>query len=88
MKSYHVLFSSKARKMFKKLDKPVQQLVDGWLRKNLEGCTNPRAHGKALTGNHQNEWRYRVGDYRILVNIQDENILILVLEIGHRKEIY
>ena len=60
----------------------------GWIRKNLEGCENPRQHGKALTANRKGQWRYRVGNYRILSEIQDEKIIILILEIGHRREIY
>ncbi len=67
---------------------PVQKRINGWLRKNLEGCENPRAHGKALTGNRSGYWRYRIGDYRVIADIQDDKILILVIEVGHRKKIY
>lgn len=57
-------------------------------RKNLEQCENPRQHGKALTGDKSGQWRYRIGDYRIISEILDEEIQILVLEVGHRKKIY
>lgn len=63
-------------------------LLLGWIRKNLEGCENPRQHGKGLTANHSGEWRYRVGDYRLLADIQDECVVILMLHSGHRREIY
>ena len=60
----------------------------GELRKNLENCENPRSHGKGLTANRSGEWRYRVGDYRILAQIDDNKIIILLLNIGHRRDIY
>ncbi len=75
-------------KQLKKLDKHTAALIVGWLRKNLEGCSDPRQHGKGLTANRSGQWRYRVGDYRILAEIQDEKIIVLVLSIGHRSEIY
>ncbi len=49
---------------------------------------NPRLQGKALTGRYSGQWRYRVGDYRLICNIQDDIVVILVLELGHRKEVY
>jgi len=61
--------------------------LDG-LKKNLEGFENPRLHGKGLTSNRLGEWRYRVGDYRLICEIKDEEIIILVLQIGHRRSIY
>lgn len=85
---YHVEFTKFALKQLKKLDKPTAALITGWIRKNLEGCDNPRVHGKGLTPNHSGQWRYRVGDYRIIASINDETIVILVLNIGHRKDAY
>ncbi len=55
---------------------------------NLDPCENPRIHGKGLTANHSKEWRYRVGDYRLIAEIQDEKILILILNVGHRRDVY
>ena len=72
----------------KKLDKFIAGMIIGWMKKNLEGCSDPRRHGKALTANRSGEWRYRVGDYRIIAEIQDDKIIILILTIGHRREIY
>lgn len=85
---YKVELTRQAKKQLKKLDIHTAKLILAWLRKNLEGCDNPRVHGKALTANLSGKWRYRIGDYRIIADIQDDKILILVLEIGHRKEIY
>lgn len=85
---YSVVFTDKARKTLKKLDPNVSKLILAWIRKNLEGCSDPRKHGKALVGDHSGQWRYRIGDYRLIAEIQDEEIIILVLNIGHRKNIY
>ena len=88
MTEFHVVFTERAKKQLKKLDKPTALLIVGWLEKNLEGCSDPRMHGKGLTANRSGEWRYRVGNYRILAEIQDDKVVILVLSIGHRSEIY
>ena len=86
--TFRVELTDKAKKFLKKLDPTTAMLITRWLRKNLEGCTDPRAHGKGLKGNRSGEWRYRIGDYRVIADIQDDKILILVLEIGHRRDIY
>ncbi len=85
---YKVILSEKARKALKKLDKHTSSLIIGWIEKNLEGCENPRIHGKGLTSNKSGQWRYRIGDYRLICDIQDKKIIIYVLEVGHRKNIY
>lgn len=86
--TYHVEFSKRALKDIKKLDKATAALILGWIRKNLEGCENPRVHGKGLTASHSGEWRYRVGDYRLLAEIQDGRLVIVMLTVGHRSEVY
>lgn len=70
------------------MDKHTRKLVYAWIDKNLQGCENPRQHGKSLVGNKKGQWRYRVGNYRIISEIQDENVIVLVIEIGHRRDIY
>ena len=79
---YKVEFTKRALKDLKKLDRHTAALILGWIRKNLENCENPRSHGKGLTANRSGEWRYRVGDYRILAQIDDNKIIILLLNIG------
>lgn len=86
--TYHVVFTEKATKEFSKLDKYTQKIILNWIEKNLEGTENPRLHGKALVANRSGQWRYRVGDYRIIVNIEDDRLVILVINVGHRREIY
>lgn len=85
---YQVVFSDHALKDLKKLDKHTAKLVLAWVRKNLEGCEDPRVHGKGLTANRSGKWRYRVGDYRLIADISAEKVTILMLNIGHRRDIY
>jgi mRNA interferase RelE/StbE len=59
-----------------------------WMDKNIDGCENPRAHGKGLAGNRSGEWRYRVGDYRVLCDIRDAELVVLALDIKHRSKVY
>ena len=86
--TFHVEFSDYAKKELKKIDKYHAAMIIGWIEKNLEGCTDPRQHGKALTANRKGQWRYRVEDYRIIAEIIDDRVVILVLHIGHRRDIY
>ena len=84
---YSVVLTERAKKQLSKLDKPVAKLIASWLRKNLQGCEDPRQHGKALTANRSGQWRYRIGDYRVIADIQDEKVIIMVVEIGHRRNV-
>lgn len=81
---YRVEFEKRAQKTLKKMDKHQAHIIMGWIQKNLVNGTNPRQYGKGLTG----AWRYRVGDYRLIADINDKTVTILILEIGHRKDIY
>ena len=85
---YHVVFTNEARKELKKLDKYTALLLTAWVRKNLEGCSDPRQHGKGLTANRGGQWRYRIGDYRLVAEINDNTITILILTIGHSRDVY
>jgi len=77
-----------AEKQIKKLDGPTQKSIIRFLRERLKSAENPRQWGKPLHGDKQGLWRYRVGDYRLICDIQDEKITLLVLEVGHRKDVY
>lgn len=85
---YRVEFTASALKALKKMDRYTAAMLVGWIRKNLEGCSDPRERGKGLTANRSGQWRYRIGDYRLITEIQDEKITVLVVQIGHRKDIY
>lgn len=86
--SYKVKTTPRFDKEFKKLDKYTMKMIKAWIEKNLVNCENPRLHGKALTANRSGQWRYRIGDYRLLCLIEDKELVILTLSIGHRREVY
>ena len=85
---YDVEYSKTAVNIIKKMDSSTSKLIRTWIEKNLMNTENPRIKGKPLTGDLKGLWRYRVGDYRILAEIQDNKIVILILDIGHRSKIY
>lgn len=86
--SYRVRSTPTFDKDFKKLDRSTQRMIKAWIEKNLQGCKNPRARGKALTANRSGQWRYRIGDYRLICVIEDDELIILALSVGHRREVY
>ena len=88
MRTYEVVYSKTAVKQLQKLDKYTRTMILNWISKNLVNCENPFVHGKELKGNLKRQWRYRVGDYRILTEVIDNKLVILVLNVGHRREIY
>ena len=83
-----VEFSKTAVKQLKKIDKHEQKKIINFLREKIENQSNPKLHGKSLTGDKSDLWRYRVGDYRIICKLENKALIILVLTIGHRKNIY
>lgn len=88
MQKYRVELSDRAKKEFRKLDKYTQRMIRGWIDKNLVGTENPRQHGKGLTANRSGQWRYRIGDYRLICFIDDDKLVILALSVGHRRDVY
>ena len=85
---YSVVFTDKALKELRKLDPYTASFILGWIRKNLHGCENPRRIGKGLVEDLGGSWCYRIGNYRLLAEIFDCNVTILVLTIGHRSQVY
>lgn len=86
--SYKVKSTPEFDREFKKLDRNIQRMIKAWIEKNLQGCKNPRSHGKGLTANRSGQWRYRIGDYRLICLIKDDELVILALSVGHRREVY
>ena len=86
--SFTVKYEERAVKQIRKLDNSAKRLIKSWIEKNLVGTSDPRRFGKALKGDLGEYWRYRVGDYRIIAEIVDQEVLIIVVEVGHRKDIY
>jgi mRNA interferase RelE/StbE len=85
---YGVEYSKIAEKQIRKLDDYTKVMLLNWITKHLQQCEDPRRYGKALKGNLKNQWCYRVGEYRVLCIIEDEELIVLVLSVGHRREIY
>jgi mRNA interferase RelE/StbE len=85
---YHLQTTPKFDRQIKKLNKVNQKQIIKYLLENVENSQNPRNSGKALIGNMKGLWRYRVGDYRIICDIQDEECIVLALETAHRKDVY
>ena len=88
MKKYNVELTERFKKEFRKLDKYTQKMLRAWIDKNLVDCENPRQHGKGLTANLSGQWRYRIGDYRLICQIDDGKLIILALTVGNRRDIY
>ena len=86
--NWELRFSKRADKQLSKLDHRQSKIIVAWLLKNINGCDDPRAHGRALTADHKGKWRYRIGNYRVLAEIKDEVLLVLALQVGHRKDVY
>jgi len=86
---FAIEFDPEAVKDLKKLDRPVQQRLVGFLRQRIAPLDNPRDVGEALAGaTLGNYWKYRVGDWRITCDIQDRRVVVRVIRIGNRREIY
>lgn len=88
MRRYNVELSDRFIREFRKMDQYTQKIIRAWIDKYLVNCEDPRAHGKGLTANRSGQWRYRIGDYRLICFIEDEKLIILALSVGHRSEIY
>lgn len=85
---WRLFYSRRADKQLSKLDPGVRRIIVAWLNKNINRCDDPRLFGKGLTSGLSNKWRYRVGDYRVLCEIRDLELIVLAIEIGHRRDIY
>jgi mRNA interferase RelE/StbE len=86
--AWRIELSSSAEKSLSKLDRQTAKRIVTFLRERVAASEDPRASGKVLTGPMAGRWRYRVGDYRIVCQIEDGRLLVLVLTIGHRSDIY
>lgn len=85
---YQVEFTQSFEKEFKKLDKYTMKMMKAWINKNLVDCENLRVKGKGLTANRSEQWHYGMGDYRLICEIKDDELIILALNVGHRRDIY
>ena len=87
--AWRIELDDAAKKDLAKLDKPVAKRITAFIRERLALLDDPRSIGDALKGSRLgNLWKYRVGDYRIIANIEDGALKILVIKIGNRREVY
>ncbi|OGR03975.1 MAG: addiction module toxin RelE [Deltaproteobacteria bacterium RIFOXYD12_FULL_53_23] len=86
--AWSVEFLESAKRQLRKIDKAWQEKILDYLEDEIAALDDPRTRGKALVGDKRGLWRYRVGDYRIICDIQDGNLVIAAISIGHRKGIY
>ncbi len=85
---YTIIISKPAIKDLEHLGYYTKRIIVEWLEKHLKDTDNPRQFGKPLSANRKGQWRYRVGDYRIIAKIEDDKLIILVIAIGHRRDIH
>lgn len=86
--TWRIEFTQTAEKQIVRLDRQAQTSILSFLRQRVQPSENPRQFGKALHGDKQGLWRYRVGKRRIICDIQDEKLTVLVLAVAHRNEAY
>lgn len=88
MKNYKIDYSDKVIKKLKKMDSGARKRIVAWIEKYLDGCNSPRYLGKPLTGDKKGLWSYRVGSYRLVAQIKDDEIIIFMVDIDHRSRVY
>jgi mRNA interferase RelE/StbE len=87
-RTWRVEITRTAEKQIQKLNRAAQESIIRFLRERVQPAENPRQWGKPLHGDQGGLWRYRVGDYRLICDIQDKRITVLVLRVGQRKDVY
>lgn len=87
--AWRIEFDESAKRDLAKLDKPIARRITAFLRERVAALDDPRHIGEALKGSQLGElWKYRVGDYRLIANIEDDAVRVLVVRIGHRRDVY
>ncbi|WP_103727314.1 type II toxin-antitoxin system RelE/ParE family toxin [Novosphingobium sp. HII-3] len=86
--AWRIELTTSAEKSLSKLDRTAARRITTFLRERIASGADPRSSGKALAGQLAGLWRYRVGDYRLICQIEDGKLVILVLTVGHRSDIY
>jgi len=86
--SYSVKTTPTFDRQIRKPEKFDATTILRWLHKQIEGTKNPIYTGTPLVGNYTGKWRYRIGNYRVITKIDGGKLIVLALEVGHRKNIY
>jgi mRNA interferase RelE/StbE len=88
LKRWTVEFDDRARRELRKLDAATQQTIFRYLRERITGSEDPKQFGKPLRKNLAGLWRYRVGDYRLICRLEENRLVVFVVRVGHRREVY
>lgn len=86
--AWRVELTAAAAREWRKLDRQAAQRIGAYLQEVVTSCSHPRERGTSLTANRVGLWRYRVGDYRVICELEDERLLVLVVRVAHRSEAY
>lgn len=86
--AWTIEYNDSAKRQLRKLDRQIAKRIADFLDHRLAEMENPRELGQALTGPLREHWRYRVGDYRIVCTIKDHRLVVLVIDVAHRREVY
>ncbi len=86
--AYELVFTKRAERQLDSLDRSDASNIVRWLDKNVRCCEDPRPHGRLLTGNKSGYWRYRVGKYRIICVIKDDEMLVVAITVGKRDNVH
>lgn len=86
--AWNLEFSPTAQRQLDKLEKPVARRISKFLYERVRNLDNPRQIGERIQGNLSEFWKYRVGDYRLICSLENDRLVVPVLRIGHRREIY
>jgi mRNA interferase RelE/StbE len=86
--TWKVEWDDRARRELRRLDHPVQQQILRYFRKRIATDKDPRRFGRRLRHELQGLWRYRIGDYRVMCQIQDTHLVVLVVAVNHRRSVY
>lgn len=85
---WRIEYTPQAAKELERLDRPASRRIIKYLDERIIPCDNPRAIGEALHGESGQFWKYRVGDYRMVCKIDDKAIMIIVVSVGNRRDVY
>ncbi len=85
---WQIEFEQAAAREFRKLDPQTQRRIRDYLKNRVLAVDDPRSKGKALKGSMHVLWRYRIGNYRVVCDIRDSELLILIVRVAHRREVY
>jgi mRNA interferase RelE/StbE len=86
--AWKIEFDPAAIKELEKLDKTVERRIVKFLRERVANLDDPRQIGGSLQGTKSGLWKYRVGDYRVICSLEHDRLVVLVLQVGHRREVY